>query len=58
MQEGQEGLVYGRKARLVKVFSHCIRVLYLEGDGRYKLLEALFVPFEANVPASAWTTRR
>lgn len=57
MQEGQEGYACGRKVRLVKIFSHCIRVLFLEETERYKLLEKVFVPFEDNVPKSYWTTR-
>ena len=56
VREGQEGFVYGRKARLIKIYDHCIRVLYLEEENRYRLFDAVFVPFEANVPRSAWTT--
>jgi hypothetical protein len=58
MQEGQEGYVCGRKARLVKIYDHCIRVLYLEESDRYKLFDSVFVPFEATVSKSHWSTRR
>ena len=57
MQVGQEGYVYGRKARLIRIFSDCIRVLFLEGTDRSKMLDEPFEPFEANVSKGCWTTR-
>lgn len=54
MSPGQTGLVCGRKAKIVAVYAHCIRVLYLESTERSKMLDLPFTPFESNVPKSYW----
>lgn len=54
MSAGQTGFVCGRKAKIVAVYTHCIRVLYLEPTDRSKMLDLPFAPFESNVPKSYW----